>query len=146
MVPTIAIDAASSLFWNTGVAMARIPCTTWEFTATRWRCNRASSRRSRADDPAPGITDGPNAPNAANTFPCADDGGSRVPVRTTILTTRSVLSSTRTTTGDSPSQTERTTVSFTLATSRSMWGPATLMMRRPASALAASSTILGPSV
>ena len=58
---------------------------------------------------------------------------------------RSVLSSTRTTTGDSPFHTDSTAVSFVLATRRSIWGPAILMMRSPASALAASSTMRGPS-
>ena len=67
------------------------------------------------------------------------------PVRTTMCTTRSVLSSTRTTIGASPSQIERTTVSFSSAASRSMCGPAMRMMRSPESAVAASSTMRGPS-
>ena len=134
VVPTIAIAAASSSPWNTGTAIAQMPSTTMAFDAIP-----ACLMPSYSSPPPPA--------NAANTLPWADvSAGSREPVRTLMRTSRSVLSSTRTTTGASPSQIESTTVSFTSSTSRSTYGPATLMIRRPASAEVASSTIRGPSV
>ena len=84
---------------------------------------------------------------AQNTRPWLDlNGVSRAPVWMLMRTSRSGLSSARTTIGASPSHTLSTTVSFTLRTSASMCGPAIVTTGSPAPAAAARVSTCGPSV
>src|SRR5581483_4032514 len=149
VVPTMATAAVQWSPWNTGAAIARMPGSTSAASARpslRMRRSSAASdgsRRSARRRPGTSLS----GRKAQNTRPWLERNGvRRAPVWMLMRTSRSGLSSTRTTMGASPSQMLMTTVSFTRRTSASMCGPAMVTMGRPAPAAAASVSTCGPSV